>query len=75
MPFRFQSVTGKGQVLDDSHREQKKKARETNKVFHRPERNAEREGFEPSVQFPGHSISSAAQSAALPPLRVNLRIK
>ena len=30
---------------------------------------AERGGFEPPVRFPGHSISSAAQSAALPPLR------
>ena len=29
---------------------------------------AERGGFEPPVQFPGHSISSAAQSAALSPL-------
>jgi hypothetical protein len=30
---------------------------------------AEREGFEPSVRLPGHSISSAAQSTTLPPLR------
>ncbi len=29
---------------------------------------AEREGFEPSVPFPVHSISNAAQSAALSPL-------
>ena len=31
---------------------------------------AERGGFEPPVRFPVHSISSAAQSAALSPLRV-----
>lgn len=31
---------------------------------------AEREGFEPSVPLRGHSISSAAQSAALSPLRL-----
>lgn len=30
---------------------------------------AERGGFEPPVPFPRHSISSAAQSATLPPLR------
>ena len=30
--------------------------------------NAERAGFEPAVRFPVHSISSAAQSAALSPL-------
>ncbi len=32
---------------------------------------AERGGFEPPVPLPGHSISSAAQSATLPPLRVS----
>lgn len=31
--------------------------------------DAERGGFEPPVPFPRHSISSAAQSATLPPLR------
>lgn len=31
---------------------------------------AERGGFEPPVHFHGHSISSAAQSATLSPLRV-----
>ncbi len=33
--------------------------------------DAERGGFEPPVPFPGHSISSAAQSATLPPLRLS----
>src|SRR5690606_27662316 len=33
---------------------------------------AERGGFEPPVPFPRHSISSAAQSATLPPLRVRV---
>ena len=31
--------------------------------------NAERGGFEPPVHFHAHSISSAAQSTTLPPLR------
>ena len=35
----------------------------------RPALKAEREGFEPTVQFPGHGISSAAQSTTLSPLR------
>ena len=34
-----------------------------------PKAKAERGGFEPPVPFPAHSISSAAQSATLPPLR------
>ena len=35
----------------------------------RKNKRAERGGFEPPVLFPVHSISSAAQSATLPPLR------
>ena len=34
-----------------------------------PRNIAERGGFEPPVLLPGHSISNAAQSAALPSLR------
>ena len=45
-----------------------KKACKTRVLFYRLRERAEREGFEPSVPFRGHSISSAAQSAALPPL-------
>ena len=32
---------------------------------------AEREGFEPSVELPLHSISNAAPSTTRPPLRFN----
>ena len=34
----------------------------------------ERGGFEPPVRLPPHSISSAAQSAALPPLQPTLKV-
>jgi hypothetical protein len=40
----------------------------------RPALKAERVGFEPTVQFPGHGISSAAQSTTLSPLRRNGRV-
>ena len=36
---------------------------------------AEREGFEPSVPFPVHSISNATQSAALSSLHIKLFYK
>lgn len=36
---------------------------------------AERMGFEPMVEFPPHSISSAAPSAARSPLRVCFRLR
>ncbi len=38
------------------------------------ENQAERGGFEPPVRLPPHSISSAAQSAALPPLQPTLKV-
>jgi hypothetical protein len=44
-----------------------------NKAFRIREKcKAERGGFEPPVRLPPHSISSAAQSAALSPLRLYL---
>ena len=38
------------------------------------ENQTERGGFEPPVRLPPHSISSAAQSAALPPLQPTLKV-
>lgn len=38
------------------------------------ENQAERGGFEPPVRLPPHSISSAAQSAALPPLQPTIKV-
>src|SRR5262245_65727038 len=35
---------------------------------------AERVGFEPTVQFPVHSISSAASSATPAPLRIGMQL-
>ena len=44
-----------------------------NKAFRDVEKaKTERGGFEPPVRLPPHSISSAAQSAALSPLRLYL---
>ena len=43
---------------------------EESRVTNRGSLNTERMGFEPMVEFPPHSISSAAPSAARSPLRL-----
>lgn len=43
----------------------------TRPIAHSENQTAERAGFEPAVNFRPHSISSAAPSAARPPLRLS----